>query len=494
MMADSMTGLGHHTVETCNKILKRIWDQLETTDEQAAISNLMAWLHCCQIETELLEAEEKLDDISRQYLLTYRNKLNGRNYLGSAARGPTQAASPSSPTSKLGTVDWLGPLDESSRRLLKSTIHPETSPSWRTKMTTPEFQAVMDKLYSWDDFNIFTLTELTDGHPLEVVATQVIHDLGLPSKLNLDMDKFRNFVQAVELTYRAENSYHNNIHAADVTQSLAVLLSYEAMRSQLTPMEHLAVVLAAITHDIGHPGLNNDFLVNSKSEEAKIYHDQSVNENMHLRYAFKLLEKPDSNFTCNLNNKDYWFLRQALVKLVLSTDMAVHPRLLAEFENHIAMLGPDMSKWGHLDRMCALAMFVHCADIANPAKPGPFARAWTFRVMEEFYSQGDKERELSISQSPGCIRGKVNVPKSQMTFLKYCVRPSYEALAHLFPEVAKIPLSHLDSSIAYWKARIDGKVPSTDEEEAAANGGAAAADGSGVAADDQQQPKVQKVQ
>jgi hypothetical protein len=26
---------------------------------------------------------------------------------------------------------------------------------------------------------------------LEVVATQVIHDLGLPSKLNLDMDKFR---------------------------------------------------------------------------------------------------------------------------------------------------------------------------------------------------------------------------------------------------------------------------------------------------------------
>mmetsp|Transcript_29216 Transcript_29216/g.73242 ORF Transcript_29216/g.73242 Transcript_29216/m.73242 type:complete len:112 (+) Transcript_29216:905-1240(+) len=87
----------------------------------------------------------------------------------------------------------------------------------------------MDKLYSWDDFNIFTLTELTDGHPLEVVATQIINDLDLPKQLNLDMGKFRNFVQAVELTYRAENSYHNNIHAADVTQSLAVLLSYEVL-------------------------------------------------------------------------------------------------------------------------------------------------------------------------------------------------------------------------------------------------------------------------
>eukprot|EP00873_Tetraselmis_striata_P006345 jgi/Tetstr1/426609/TSEL_016886.t1 len=432
-----MTGLGHHTVEVCNKILKRIWAELETTDEQTAISNLMAWLNCCQIETELLEAEEQLDEISQQYLLTYRNKLNGRNYLGSAARGPAHATSaPSSPARAVNaSVDWLGPLDDSSSRLLRSTIVPETSPSWRDKLDSPQFKEVMDKLYSWDDFNIFTLTELTDGHPLEVVATQIINDLDLPKQLNLDMGKFRNFVQAVELTYRAENSYHNNIHAADVTQSLAVLLSYEEMRSQLTPMEHLAMVLAAVTHDIGHPGLNNDFLVNSKSEEAKIYHDQSVNENMHLRYAFKLLEKPDTNFIANLNSKDYWFLRQALIKLVLSTDMAVHPRLLAEFENHIAMLGPDLSKWGHSDRMCALAMFVHCADIANPAKPGPFARAWTFRVMEEFYSQGDKEKELNIPQSPGCIRGMVNVPKSQMTFLKYCVRPSYEALAHLFPEV-----------------------------------------------------------
>lgn len=47
------------------------------------------------------------------------------------------------------------------------------------------------QLYSWDDFNIFTLTELTDGHPLEVVATQIINDLDLPKQLNLDMGKFR---------------------------------------------------------------------------------------------------------------------------------------------------------------------------------------------------------------------------------------------------------------------------------------------------------------
>mmetsp|Transcript_15114 Transcript_15114/g.38398 ORF Transcript_15114/g.38398 Transcript_15114/m.38398 type:complete len:291 (+) Transcript_15114:160-1032(+) len=148
-MSDRMTGLGHHTVEVCNKILKRIWAELETTDEQTAISNLMAWLNCCQIETELLEAEEQLDEISQQYLLTYRNKLNGRNYLGSAARGPAHATSaPSSPARAVNaSVDWLGPLDDSSSRLLRSTIVPETSPSWRDKLDSPQFKEVMDKVY-----------------------------------------------------------------------------------------------------------------------------------------------------------------------------------------------------------------------------------------------------------------------------------------------------------------------------------------------------------
>lgn len=54
---------------------------LNDENEVRAVNSLMAWLNCCQMENELLEAEEKLDDLSRQYLLTYRNKLNNRNYL-----------------------------------------------------------------------------------------------------------------------------------------------------------------------------------------------------------------------------------------------------------------------------------------------------------------------------------------------------------------------------------------------------------------------------
>jgi len=444
-----MAGLGQRTIDLCSRVVKRILPELTDAEEQQALNSLVAWLGCLQIETELLEAEDSLDDISRQYLLTYRNSLNNRNYLGVSLNRPKCRECQS--LSSYEGADWIGTLDEWSARLLSTTICPESTSTWSE---TPELCEEMERLYSWDEFNVFKVTVLTDGHPLEAVAMKLLQDFGLPASLDLDVVKLRNFVKAVEVTYRPSNAYHNNIHAADVTQSLGVMLSFPEVRDQLTPIEQLAIIMSVICHDVGHPGVNNDFLVNSQSEEAKIYHDQSVNENMHLRYTFKLLEKDENNFLCNLSHEDWWFIRQTLIRTVLNTDMATHTTLLAEFENHIAIHGPNLADWSHDHRACALSMFVHCADIANPAKPGPFARTWTWRVMQEFYKQGDKEREMNIAISPGCVRGKVDVPKSQLTFLQYCVRPSYEALAHLFPEVAKSPLMHIEKGVAHWKSML----------------------------------------
>mmetsp|Transcript_5237 Transcript_5237/g.14635 ORF Transcript_5237/g.14635 Transcript_5237/m.14635 type:complete len:489 (+) Transcript_5237:672-2138(+) len=444
-----MGDLGLHVIETCRVVLAKLEPQLTDEEQKQAIQRLIAWLINCQTEEELLQAEINLDAQSRSYLLSWRNKLSDRNYMAKAIRN----TSPNS-TRPVGTPEktkWLGPLDEWSSKLLHCVIRPDSSQGW---VETPELQEELEKLYSWDDFNVFRIAILAEGHPLEIVSMKVVKDLNLFEHLNLNEDKFRSFVQAAERTYRPDNMYHNNIHAADVTQSLAVLLSYEEMRSQLSPIEQMVIVLAAISHDIGHPGVNNDFLINSESEEAKIYHDRSVNENMHLRYTFNLLGREENNFIENLSKADYWFLRQSLIKAILNTDMAVHTSLLHEFENHISIHGPNLDDWNHDHRQTALNMFVHCADIANPAKPGPFARCWTWRVQQEFYSQGDKERELGISISPSCVRGKVDVPKCQLTFLQYCVRPSYEALAHLFPKVATAPLKHIEESILHWKSHI----------------------------------------
>ncbi len=66
---------------------------------------------------------------------------------------------------------------------------------------------------------------------------------------------------------------------------------------------------------------------------------------------------------------------------------------------------------------------VHCADLSNPTKPLDLYRNWTNRVMEEFFVQGDLERERGLDISPMCDRHTATVEKSQVSLL-YCQHKS----------------------------------------------------------------------
>lgn len=101
-------------------------------------------------------------------------------------------------------------------------------------------------------------------------------------------------VQEIESRYRA-NSYHNAMHAADVTQSAMVMIATDNLADGLTDLELLCIILSCCIHDVGHYGVNNDFLVKTQHEWALVYNDTSVNENMHVRVAFEVLQMPECN-------------------------------------------------------------------------------------------------------------------------------------------------------------------------------------------------------
>lgn len=86
------------------------------------------------------------------------------------------------------------------------------------------------------------------------------------------------------------NPYHNAAHAADVTQAMAIMINM-GLSDRLTRLEKLSLVLAAAVHDLGHPGVNNQFLVETRNHWALVYNDISVNENMHVSRAFILAEE-----------------------------------------------------------------------------------------------------------------------------------------------------------------------------------------------------------
>lgn len=74
---------------------------------------------------------------------------------------------------------------------------------------------------------------------------------------------FLAFITTLEDHYVKDNPFHNSLHGADVTQSIHVLLNAPALENVFTHLETCAAIFGAAIHDVDHPGLTNQFLINS---------------------------------------------------------------------------------------------------------------------------------------------------------------------------------------------------------------------------------------
>merc|ERR1712232_1291080 len=99
-------------------------------------------------------------------------------------------------------------------------------------------------------------------------------------------------VRQIEKGYVA-NPYHNRMHAAEVMlmayQFWSLMSTMPAFGGYFEEIDLLVVIFAAAIHDIGHPGVSNDFMVKTKTDVALRYHDISVLENFHLATAFEIM-------------------------------------------------------------------------------------------------------------------------------------------------------------------------------------------------------------
>ena len=77
----------------------------------------------------------------------------------------------------------------------------------------------------------------------------------------------------------------------------------DALEDVFTPLEIFAALFASAIHDAGHPGVTNQYLVNTSSELALLYNDESVLENYHVSTAFKLLQKDECNIIKNFSKE-----------------------------------------------------------------------------------------------------------------------------------------------------------------------------------------------
>ncbi|XP_034671314.1 cAMP-specific 3',5'-cyclic phosphodiesterase, isoforms N/G isoform X9 [Drosophila subobscura] len=325
-----------------------------------------------------------------------------------------------------------------------------------------ELGTLLGELDTWG-IEIFKIGDWSCNRPLTCVAYTIFQSRELLTSLMIPPKTFLNFMTTLEDHYVKDNPFHNSLHAADVTQSTNVLLNTPALEGVFTPLEVGGALFAACIHDVDHPGLTNQFLVNSSSELALMYNDESVLENHHLAVAFKLLQNQGCDIFCNMQKKQRQTLRKMVIDIVLSTDMSKHMSLLADLKTMVEtkkVAGSGVLLLdNYTDRIQVLENLVHCADLSNPTKPLPLYKRWVALLMEEFFLQGDKERESGMDISPMCDRHNATIEKSQVGFIDYIVHPLWETWADLVHPDAQDILDTLEENRDYYQSMIPPSPP-----------------------------------
>lgn len=280
-------------------------------------------------------------------------------------------------------------------------------------------------LKSVDDwcFDVFNVNEVANGQVLRYLTYELFGRYGIVHKFKISSAALENFITAVEQGYcKYKNPYHNNLHAADVTQTVHYMLYSAGIGGWLTELEAFATLFAAIIHDYEHTGTTNNFHVMSRSETALIYNDRSVLENHHISAAFRLLTDDDQNILSSLSKEEYKEFRLLVIEMVLATDMTSHFQQVKTMKT--ALSHHDFS----LDKAKALSLILHCCDISHPSKEWRLHHRWTYLLMEEFFQQGDKEHELGLPYSPLCDRNTTLIAESQIGSSLYDYIPKYTCL------------------------------------------------------------------
>eukprot|EP00948_MAST-09A_sp_MAST-9A-sp1_P003325 g3325.t1 len=328
-----------------------------------------------------------------------------------------------------------------------------------TQASAARATELQDALLRWD-FDVHDVLEITK-HPLVFVGSSLISINGLQTQFSMNKEKLGNYLKEVEKGYSPKNTYHNAVHAGDVAQTCHWFLT-KGVGKKVDPDTTeitLAAIVAGLIHDLGHPGLNNPFLVDTQDPLALRYNDNSPLENYHAATGFELMAKKECNIAENLKKDDFKRFRKIAVTMVLGTDMAAnHSRHEKGMSAIVKMEEGGVGEYNPTkieEQLFLLEMLLHASDISNPAKPWHIYKVWCRAVIDEFFSVGDKQRELGLPVTPYLDRHKAPPEdKFQSGWISFAVMPLYKNMSKIkFLDISE-PIKHLEENLQRWKDSI----------------------------------------
>ena len=151
---------------------------------------------------------------------------------------------------------------------------------------------------------------------------------------SFDRTVMKRFLLHVKLFYNPKNLFHNFKHVWGVLHLSFQILTHGGDQ-YLLPLDIFAIVVAALCHDIQHPGNNNAFELATSSDlsKAKSYNvDAGILERHHATITHSLLnaDGTDYDILIGLTPAQKEHFRRQVALIILGTDMAKHTSILAE--------------------------------------------------------------------------------------------------------------------------------------------------------------------
>ncbi|KAJ8127855.1 hypothetical protein O1611_g5781 [Lasiodiplodia mahajangana] len=325
-----------------------------------------------------------------------------------------------------------------------------------------------------------------DDDSLLIAATLMFeHALAMPEleKWRLHTDQLTTFLVACRAAYNQFVPYHNFRHAVDVLQAtfdflihIGVLPPYPCasqplptsqkspITSLLTPFEALTLLVSAIGHDVGHPGVNNGFLVVLNAPLAQLYNDRSVLESFHCAAYSQILRRHWPRVFEDTK------MRTLMISSILATDMGLH----FDYMTKLAVLqeklksDPLVDEWPArtLDEQRALvcSLLIKCADISNVARRYDAALQWMNILCDEFSRQATMEKEIGIPSSLISPPKKdfMSLAQAQLGFVKLFAIPLFQGVAEILPQMEYTVLE-VEKNTHHFEKAVE-KIPGMAEE------------------------------
>ncbi|KAF8183132.1 hypothetical protein BJ912DRAFT_906054 [Pholiota molesta] len=294
---------------------------------------------------------------------------------------------------------------------------------------------------------------------------------GMKEAIPVSMKQISSFIHHLRGIYRYENSYHNFEHALDVLQATqsylksagmvpSPMILFEPNRTWkptksfdgqliacLGLRELFILYVAAIGHDVGHPGFSNVFMKNAKTPLSLVFNDTSALENLHCLLLLQVMKQ--NGLGALLDDPTHGHhLRKILQQTVLATDMGVHKEFMERMQR---MLDGERTSICYRQIIICQAILKN-ADISNPTRPFLVSKHWANALMQEWTAQAQFEEELQLAPTVMSSDDPIKEAGGQIFFITNFAKPLLELTEKAVPEMCMYT-THCKLNLKTWKKR-----------------------------------------